>query len=281
MMSNLDRIAEELLEKYEQGLCSVEEKAQVEKHLADMEQDFVPGYEDLKESIEDSSLHIDVKNLITKRNLEMNQMLDRFERGECDLEETKTVESFLADQDRLNIPLYQKFILAERQIKAPFSSTSIIEKIEVETLLDSYEDGTISDNDLTAIESVIDSISINDIPNYKAFIEQEKAISSNINVLDLIEPEVKVVPLNPGRSWRQWGMIAASLVFVLAAIFVLKPDSSDATLANQDNNTIEIEDADEALEFTLAALGLTSKNMKKGTENMKHLKDLRHTQIYK
>ena len=280
-MSNLDRIAEELLEKYEQGLCSVEEKVQVEKHLADMEQDFVPGYEDLKESIEDSSLHIDVKSLITKRNLEMNQMLDRFERDECDLEGTKTVESFLADQNRLNIPLYQNFILAERQIRAPFSSTSIIEKIEVESLLDSYEDGTISDNDLTAIESVIDSISIDDIPSYKAFIEQEKANSSNINVLDLIEPEVKVVPLDPSRSWRLWGMIAASLVFVLAAIFVLKPDSSDATLANQDNNTIEIEDAAEALEFTLAALGLTSKNMKKGTENMKYLKDLRHTQIYK
>ena len=280
-MSNLDRIAEELLEKYEQGLCSVEEKVQVEKYLADMEQDFVPGYEDLKESIEDSSLHIDVKSLITKRNLEMKQMLDRFERGECDLKGTKTVESFLADQDRLNIPLYQNFILAERQIRAPFSSTSIIETIEVEALLNSYEDGTISDNDLTTVESVIDSISIDDIPSYKAFIEQEKAISSNINVLDLIEPEVKVVPLNPGRSWRQWGMIAASLVFVLAAIFVLKPDSSDATLANQDNNTIEIEDAAEALEFTLAALGLTSKNMKKGTENMKYLKDLRHTQIYK
>lgn len=280
-MSNLDRIAEELLEKYEQGLCSAEEKAQVEKHLADMEQDFVPGYEDLKESVEESFLQIDVETLITKRNLEMNQMLDRFERGESDLEETKTVESFLADQDRLNIPLYQKFILAERQIKAPFSSASIVKKIELDSLLKSYEDGSISDSDLVQVESAVDSISIDDIPNYKAFIEQEKAISSNINVLDLIEPEVKVVPLNPARSWRQWGMIAASLVFVLAAIFVLKPDSSVATLANQDNNTIEIEDADEALEFTLAALGLTSKKMNKGTENMKHLKDLRHTQIYK
>ena len=69
--------------------------------------------------------------------------------------------------------------------------------------------------------------------------------------------------------------------FCTSSNFVLKPDSSDATLANQDNNTIEIEDAAEALEFTLAALGLTSKNMKKGTENMKYLKDLRHTQIYK
>lgn len=280
-MSNLDKIMEELLNKYEQGLCSVDEVAQVEKYLAQMEQDYIPGYGDLRESIDQTVSNIDVEGLIKKRNEEMELMLKRFEQDESDLNEIKIVESFLADQSRLNMPLYQQFVLSERQVKFTKDVAGIIEKVELDKLLQAYEEGSISDDNLPKVESLIDSISASDIPEYQSFVDREKEIVCNIDVLDIIQPEAKVVPFGSSNSWRQWGMIAASLVFVLAAIFVLKPDGENTTLASQDNNTIEIEDADEALEFTLAALGLTSKNMKKGTDNMKHLKDLRHTQIYK
>lgn len=280
-MSNLDNIMEELLNKYEQGRCSVEEIAVVEEHLAQMEKDYIPGYGDLRESIDQTAVEIDVESLINKRNEEMESKLKRFEQGESDLEEIKVVESFLSDQNRIKIPFYQDFILAERQVKFGTEVSSIIETMELEALLQAYEEGSISDKDLLRVESMMESISASDIPEYQSFIDQEKSIVCNIDVLHVIEPEAKVVPFGSNNSWRQWGMIAASLVFVLAAIFVLKPNGENTTLASEDHNTIEIEDADEALEFTLAALGLTSKKMKKGTDNMKHLKDLRHTQIYK
>lgn len=246
--------------------------------------------------------------------LNIESLLVKYEQGTCSDEELKQVETFLGEQDKIEIDAYKNFVSSEKEIKY---HVDVLGLINEET------------SDLNIEQELIESESLLKNEQYSAFINQEKSIQSDLNVDELLhdydvvpenidqllaeqeksmgslynkfieqeaqknlttniskflnneKSETKVVPLRKAGTWKRLTAIAAIFVFALAAIFVLRQNVSQSNPVLAEVNGVEITDPEEALAYTLSILNKTSVNMQKGTDNMKVLTQLEHTQIYK
>ena len=238
-----------LLEKYERGQCSDEESAIVESFLEDSEDN-----SELFESFVENE-----KNLVSSINV-----LDVLEAYQ--LSDT---------QDISDIPAYSEFINTER------TSTSSIDvtRLANDLLFEKFEKGETNIAENREIDQILNEMESSFKNEYKDYIHAERFRKSSLKTDVLLQSDSNIVPIQKNRfQWKQLVGIAAILLAVFSTVFFLqKQDSSDQYV----EAGTEIEDPEEALAFTMAMLGITSEQMKKGTDNLKLLDELKHTQIYK
>ncbi len=258
-MMNYDHI-EQLLDKYEQGICSPEETEIVEAFLLESEQEIIPGYNDFIEKEREIISSVDIPSLLTPTN-DMEVLLDRYERELTNPAETAQVEAFLEAAEQSMHPAYIAFIEQERLLQSELDVADFVEQ-----------------NDMG--------------PIYNHFVEAERLRTCSIDVAALVasleekerqKSEATVIPMSSRRrSWRNVAGIAAMFVFVLTALFLIPdgdPTGDESGYAVV--NGVQIDDPEEAMSYALAALGKTGEKFQKGTNNMERLKDLKHTSIFK
>ena len=107
---------------------------------------------------------------------------------------------------------------------------------------------------------------------FKAF-SANKDISAPELEAPLIEHSTQRANAKVVRFGTNWRAIAAILVVALAALFVVKSSLNEST--EMKATYVEVDDPEEALEYTKMALAMLSKNYKKGsaeiTNNMNSL----------
>ena len=171
--------------------------------------------------------------------------------------------------------VYERFIQTERNIQS---------RIDVELLIQSHTGG---------LDSLLDQQEMGIDGAYDVFLNKEKQVKSSLDVESIInnrsantstedssdkEP-AKIIPMR--RIVKRYTAVAAVFFAIIAAVFLLNPDFSGGEVADNNLSDSERIEAEKALEQTLAALGMAKTNLDKGKENMKALKNLKHTRIFK
>lgn len=164
---------------------------------------------------------------------------------------------------------YETFIINERNVKST---------IDVELLVQSHTGG---------LDALLEQQENGIQRTYTDFIESEKQLKSNIDVDSLIKEklnkttreEPKIIPLR--KTIKRYVAVAAVFVAIISAVFLMKPTNSGNDGYASGLSDAETIEAEKALEQTLAALGMAKTNLDKGRENMKALKNLKHTRIFK
>lgn len=266
---------EELLSKYEQGLCNAEETLFVEGVLNDAEAEAFPLYDAFvqKEREIISSLEVDL--VIEDETPE--RLLERFEAGTATSSQSDKIESLFDNTEKSMPAEYQAFVELERS----YQSNLNVEEFVSELVKNTEEN----------IDQLLKQSELQSSSAYSSFLDAERARVSRTDVADLIRrhveeqesspTEAKVVPMRSLASrWKSLAGIAAVLIVMLTAV-VLFPTNEEDTGGYATVNGKQIDDPELAMEYALAILGKTSKEFEKGTDNMRHLKDLRHTEIFK
>lgn len=284
-----------LLDKYEAGNCSQEEEQLFDQllesqalEMGDLYSAFM-NIEKSQVSSEKIELVLSVasgeldKDLVSQKET-MGSEYDQYvayaqsEKSDIDVALLLNVNNGEMDQEIENHGLgeiYESFVQAERNIKSD---------IDVELLVQSHTGG---------LDSLLDQQEMGVEGAYNEFLHNEKQLKSSIDVESLInerssettgedrtdkEP-AKIIPLR--RFIRRYASIAAVFVAIVAAVFLLNPDFNGGEKYADGLSDSERIEAEKALEQTLAALGMAKTNLDKGRENMKALKNLKHTRIFK
>lgn len=273
-----------LIEQYEKGLCNAEETRLVEAFLEAEDKDgmeMIHSYISLQKT---KTSKLDVNQLVATRTAEMEDLLRFYEEGHISDVDKIVVEDFLQDKELIKIEAYSEFITSESKLVTNITAGKVVETYERSMLLNRYENGNVTDIESTLIDQLFVESESSLESNYQSYIQSEKLKRSSLDVEKLLQKdskEAKVVPMSPTYNWRKLAGIAAIFILFLTAAYNVNKIFGDEMVLASNVNTVEIEDPDLALEYTLAALGLTGKKLNKGTENMKLLDGLKHTEIFK
>lgn len=233
-------------------------------------------------------------------------LLLKFEAGQCTAEESSRVEQFLEQEAQSTPDIYGAFVNTERNK----TSSSEFEHIlaQDEDMMDAFLDSQLADmgtnyqDYISASRTQTSKIDFDQIvesnpsmldafleeqeqevdPLYTALIEDTVKQRSKLELSKLIplEQEATIRTMS-GRSWyRPVSAVAAALLCVFAVVFLMRNPATEVEAYAELTPQEELE-AKQALEYTLAALGMTKNKLSKGTKNLHVLKALEHTEIFK
>lgn len=245
-----------LLDEYAEGLCSQQEEAWVEHYMSNIDM-----------PIEYKMYASTFKNV-----------------------ESKTTDSIdeVPDEEVLNSPNYSneylKYSATLKAIKAPerLASFNVI-NISVEELLEKSENNTLSEKEQKWFDALIKYQEHDDI--YQEYIDslrsQKYAKNSIIKDLTPVSKDTNGVVNEPGKviplGKRLIGIAAAIGLFIVGFIGIQNMTQKPAQTAE----IIEINDPEEALEVTLAALSMVGRKLNTGQQEISKIKHLGKTNIFK
>lgn len=120
----------------------------------------------------------------------IEQLLDKYEQGNCSPQETEIVESFLLEAEQESIPGYDDFVEKEREISSSVEIEDLLTPSnDMDVLLDRYEREIASTEEINQVESFLEAAEQDMHPSYVAFIENERLLQSELDVAEFVEQE--------------------------------------------------------------------------------------------
>lgn len=239
--------------------------------------------EDVNELVDMTSSGID--NALTEQKANMGELYNEYvayaqnQSSVLDVNLVVQMESGELDEALANHGLgavYEAFIENERNVQSILDVDLLIQSQtgSLDSLLEQQEEGLVG--------------------SYGDFVQQEKQLKSKTDVSSLIQDRIennekndeesdndgaKIIPFR--KFIRRATAVAAIGLVVIAAVFMLNPTENNGLASGDGLSDMERIEAEKALDYTLAALGVTTKKLDKGRENMKALQNLKHTRIFK
>jgi len=252
-----------LLDKFEAGNCSAEEELLVDGILEAQAEGMDTVYEAFlnEERLSASSSHV--------------QLIVQAEDGELD----EILDVQASDMGSI----YKDFVASAKNEHAEFDVDLLLQAHDgrLDKMLEQQEMGEAYDKFVAAEKGLVSKTDVElVIQAHTGGLDELLEHVKEVLPVEVDEEEAKVIPLS--SRWKKYRGIAAIFVVALAAIFLLQ--TSNGWGDNQFADGLSVEERKEAelaLEQTLAALGMTKNKLDKGTENMKLLKSLKHTEIFK
>lgn len=304
----------DLLKKYELNTCSQEERKEVEAILSSETSDkqVMPYISSFKSITHNRS----VMDQLLFEPTYVDALLDEYADGLCSSEEEAWVENYMANidmpveykmysstfknvtastpnnmeqvptEEMLNTPNYSEEYLRYAEIFQKLNAPSKVKELEaldisMEGLLAKAEKNTLTTKEQLWFDAMVDYQENENL--YQEYIElfkSQKYTKESI-IRDLnpsisdkkVEKEAKVVSLRK----RLIGIAAAVGLFIVGFIGVQNMTQKPAQTAE----IIEINDPEEALEVTLAALSMVGRKLNTGQQEISKIKHLGKTNIFK
>lgn len=301
-----------LLLKYESDSCNPKERQQVESFLKDqLNAKPIEAYQKaLAHEMVIPASFDPFKKLKTQPSY-VDAMMDAYASGTLSNTQALWIESIM-DQQSMD-PMYDQLLQQEKSIQyLPTSSQEnqdeiefdampseyklwtehekkivfdtsmahlVHDKVDIEKALDAFANDHATTEQIALVEQMIadQATFLKSDEHYKQFIAEERNIQLQkaIHVTDKKTDTAKVIPLR--RSWRKLAGIAAMFIMVMTAGLWGYQQTQKQVFAE----TIEIQDPDEALRITLAALGLAGQEIEKGTNQFSKIKHVSKTNIFR
>ena len=282
---------DKLLEKYESGQCTKVESAKVEDWLKKQEWSN-DHMQSCNQSVKDIRYGKSVMDVLQNEESYLDQLLTLFAESKTSEDESDWVESFLQHENEANPDLYDQYNdLMKTQLSKSLHSIDTDadetqwELIDMPSLYQDYvahfkqeqysKDISIED------QNAVTQIEIEEMPQiYNDYIAAMQSQEFNPTVESILtsketqKKEAKVISLNT-KIWRA----VAAVGFLIIGFFAVQNfTSNNNSLAS---NTIEITDPDEALELTLAALGAAAHSLETGNNQLRKIKAVEKTDVFK
>lgn len=304
----------DLLKKYELNTCSQEERKEVEAILSSepSKEQVMPYISSFKSITHNRS----VMDQLLLEPTYVDALLDEYADGLCSSEEAAWVENYMANidmpveykmysssfknvtsdtsyntdevptEEMLNTPDYSEEYI---QYKAMYQSLEVPTKVKeleavdtsIEVLLEKAEKNTLSSKEQLWFDALVSYQENEDL--YQEYIELFKSQTylkesiirdlTHSNTDKKVEKEAKVISLRK----RLIGIAAAVGLFIVGFIGIQNMTPKPAQTAE----IIEINDPEEALEVTLAALSMVGRKLNTGQQEISKIKHLGKTNIFK
>lgn len=288
---------DKLLQKYENGECTAEERTSVEEWLQKQEWSS-DNLSSCNQAVKNISMGTSVMDILQNEDTYLQELLDSFAQSKTSPEESEWVDNYIQSEN-LDTPSlyiqYNSFMknqssnsidtinLEDEQSQLELKDMPALYKEYVsEFKLERYSQSLSIDELVHSEENFDKEISIDKMPSiYNDYILAMQSQEIDLSTESLISKDntkqarTKIISLNT----KIWRAVAAAAILIVGFFAIQNVTNNNNTLAS--TQTIEITDPDQALELTLAALGAAAHGLETGNNQLQKIKAVEKTDIFK
>ena len=235
----------------------------------------------------------------------IDNIINKYWTGESTLEEEAMIRQYLAsdqvdDKHQDLVTLFGSLtssgeVAMPRRMDAAMiiafaESSDTASQQEINAFLEKYWEGHSSLSEEAALKRYFESDEVSQahqelIPMFKYFSEETAHRIPRSVTLPISDEGIETGQIGSGKTevkatkmrrlFPRVAAVAATLTVLLMATFMMMDGTTE-----QNNNYVEVTDADEALEITMEALAFLGLKYEKGSEPMRHFKQLEKTNIF-